>query len=59
MVHCGPPLILEHGTLINLTSRDYDGVAYYRCDFGYTMSGTEKVTCLENGWHQMPVCNRK
>ena len=59
MIHCGSPQQLDHGVLINLTSRYFDGVAYYRCDIGYTMSGVEKVTCLDDGWNDMPACNRK
>ena len=56
VIHCGAPRELLHGTLINLTSRYYDGVAYYSCDIGFSMIGSEKVTCLEDGWTEMPNC---
>ena len=60
VINCGPPQPLENGVLLNVTSRNYDGVAYYRCNPGHSIVDIDfKVTCLEDGWVEMPVCNRK
>ncbi|PVD38422.1 hypothetical protein C0Q70_01037 [Pomacea canaliculata] len=51
---------IPHGTLLSAsTSYFYNETAGYRCDRGYTLTGSAVVTCQSNGqWSALPpTCN--
>ncbi|KAL4240085.1 Coagulation factor 5/8 C-terminal domain [Mactra antiquata] len=56
LIYCGPTEDVINGELLNMTSRYYNGIAYYQCLPGYTMNGNNQVTCLDEGWTEFPTC---
>ncbi|XP_038650805.1 complement factor H-like [Scyliorhinus canicula] len=39
------------------TQNTYHDHAYYNCDRGYIMEGSEKIQCINGKWSEAPKCN--
>ncbi|XP_067257599.1 sushi, von Willebrand factor type A, EGF and pentraxin domain-containing protein 1 isoform X2 [Chanodichthys erythropterus] len=55
-VSCGPPLYVENGVVRGAVFQ-FGDVVVYSCYAGYTMEGSSRSVCLENGtWTPPPTC---
>ncbi|KAL5018820.1 hypothetical protein ScPMuIL_004542 [Solemya velum] len=56
--NCGSPNVSDSSSLqlVRLSSHLYGGVATYRCNLGYLMTGQPEVLCSEYGWDPLPEC---
>ncbi|KAK7111927.1 uncharacterized protein [Littorina saxatilis] len=50
-----PPDVTNAEKLTNRTTHDFEDTVQYRCNFGYSISGTNPLKCNENGqWDDPP-----
>ena len=56
-----PSLSLTNGMVFySDPPQGVDGVATHSCDIGYTLSGSDNITCQASGsWETPPVCSRE
>ncbi|XP_074859398.1 coagulation factor XIII B chain [Carettochelys insculpta] len=56
-VLCGPPPPIEKGTAITEDKMYYTGDAIrYKCSHGYSINGSNSVTCIMGKWASPPKC---
>uniref|UniRef100_A0A8C2KBK0 Sushi, von Willebrand factor type A, EGF and pentraxin domain-containing protein 1 n=1 Tax=Cyprinus carpio TaxID=7962 RepID=A0A8C2KBK0_CYPCA len=55
-VSCGPPMYVANGVVLGADFQ-FGDVVVYSCYTGYTMEGSSRSVCLENGtWTPLPTC---
>ncbi|XP_053387663.1 sushi, von Willebrand factor type A, EGF and pentraxin domain-containing protein 1-like [Mercenaria mercenaria] len=56
LIDCGTPN-LTHGSIIGLLNTSYDNLLSVSCNEGYSLIGTNTITCGEDGkWKNVPSC---
>ena len=55
-IDCGPPDAIADGS-VEYNSTTFTAVARYKCNFGYSLQGSENRSCLGNAtWQPSPFC---
>ncbi|XP_048248139.1 uncharacterized protein LOC124151774 isoform X1 [Haliotis rufescens] len=55
-IDCGSPGVPANAVLVTLDKTTFGGEAIYQCLEGYNLIGQNQVTCSEQGWSPLPVC---
>ncbi|XP_033101174.1 sushi, von Willebrand factor type A, EGF and pentraxin domain-containing protein 1-like isoform X2 [Anneissia japonica] len=59
LIDCSLPPDISNGRVMSNNGTTFRSVAVYACSRGYQLSGTEKVTCLEDEqWSRIPKCEK-
>ena len=54
-IDCGRPPLLSNG-IVNYTTTKLNSVAAMSCEDGYTLNGSQVLTCLHTGWNGYSIC---
>ena len=54
---CGEPESIQNASITNVISSREGGIATYRCNFGFVLTGNATRTCQASGqWSPGPIC---